>query len=94
MNPDRIRACAYDERTLGKSLTVLSEHYRDIELPVVIVTGSADRLLNPEEHAYPLHKTIRDSKLVVLPETGHQLPQTRAEAVISAIDVVWAAASG
>jgi pimeloyl-ACP methyl ester carboxylesterase len=94
MKPDHIRACAYDERTLGKSLTVLSEHYRDIELPVVIVTGSADRLLNPEEHAYPLHKTIRDSKLVVLPETGHQLPQTRPEAVISAIDVVWAAASG
>lgn len=93
MKPDHIRACAYDERTLGASLTVLSEHYRDIEMPVVIVTGSADRLLNPEEHAYPLHKTIRNSKLVVLPETGHQLPQTRPDAVISAVDVVCAAAS-
>jgi pimeloyl-ACP methyl ester carboxylesterase len=93
MKRDHIRACAYDERTLGASLKVLSEHYCDIELPVVIVTGSADRLLNPEEHAYPLHKAIKDSKLVVLPETGHQLPQTRPDAVISAIDVVWAAAS-
>ncbi|HEX6717527.1 MAG TPA: alpha/beta hydrolase [Pyrinomonadaceae bacterium] len=93
MRPDHIRACAYDERTLSASLTVLSEHYRNIELPVVIVTGSADRLLNPEEHAYPLHKTIRNSKLIVLPETGHQLPQTRPDAVVSAIDVVWAAAS-
>lgn len=91
MKPDHIRACAYDERTLGESLTVLSEHYSEIEMPVVIVTGSADRLLNPEEHAYPLHKAIRDSKLVVLPETGHQLPQTRPDAVVSAIDVVWAA---
>ena len=93
MKPDHNRACAYDERTLGASLTVLSEHYRDIEMPVVIVTGSADRLLNPEEHAYPLHKTIRNSKLVVLPETGHQLPQTRPDAVIAAVDVVCAAAS-
>lgn len=93
MRPDQIRACAYDERTLGASLTALSEHYRDIEMPVVIVTGSADRLLNPKEHAYRLHKTIRNSKLIVLPETGHQLPQTRPDAVISAIDVVWAAAS-
>jgi len=93
MKPDRIRACAYDERTLGASLKVLSEHYQNIEMPVVIVTGSADRLLNPEEHAYPLHKTIKHSKLVVLPETGHQLPQTRPDAVISAIDVVWSAAS-
>ena len=93
IQPDHIRACAYDERTLGASLAGLSEHYRDIEVPVVIVTGAADRLLNPEEHAYPLHKAIRNSKLVVLPETGHQLPQTRPDAVISAIDVVWAAAS-
>lgn len=89
MRPDQIRACAYDERTLGASLTVLSEHYRDIEIPVVIITGAADRLLNPEEHAYPLHKTIRNSKLIVLPETGHQLPQTRPDAVVEAIDVVW-----
>ena len=93
MRPDHIRAWAYDERTLRASLTVLSEHYCDIEMPVVIVTGSSDRVLDPEEHAYPLHKTIRNSKLVVLPETGHQLPQTRPDAVISAIDVVWAAAS-
>lgn len=91
MRPDRIRACAYDERTLGASLKILSESYRDIELPVVIVTGSADRLLDPEEHACRLHRTIKNSKLIVLPETGHQLPQTRPDAVIAAIDAVWAA---
>lgn len=91
MEPDHIRACAYDERTLTGSLAVLSERYGDIEMPVVIVTGSADRLVDPEEHAYRLHRTIRNSKLIVLPETGHQLPQTRPEAVISAIDAVWAA---
>jgi pimeloyl-ACP methyl ester carboxylesterase len=93
IQPDHIRACAYDERTLGASLTGLSKHYRDIEVPVVIVTGSADRLLDPEEHAYPLHKAIKNSKLVVLPETGHQLPQTRPDAVVSAVDAVWTAAS-
>ena len=93
MRPDHIRASAYDERTLGASLTVLSERYRDIEMPVVIVTGSADRLLDPEEHAYPLHRTMRNSKLIVLPETGHQLPQTQPDAVIAAIDAVWAATS-
>jgi pimeloyl-ACP methyl ester carboxylesterase len=94
MRPDHIRACAYDERTLRASLKVLSQRYRDIEMPVVIVTGSADRLLDPNEHAYRLQKTIRNSKLIVLPDTGHQLPQTRPDAVISAIDQVWATASG
>lgn len=90
MRPDHIRACAYDERTLGASLKVLSQRYCDIEMPVVIVTGSADRLLDPNEHAYPLQKAIKNSKLVVLPDTGHQLPQTQPDAVVAAIDAAWA----
>ncbi|HKE56541.1 MAG TPA: alpha/beta hydrolase [Pyrinomonadaceae bacterium] len=89
MKPDHIRACAYDERTLNASLKVLSRHYGDIQAPVVIVTGADDRLLDPRKHAYPLHKTIKHSKLVVLPETGHQLPQTRPDAVMAAIDTIW-----
>lgn len=93
MTPDHIRACAYDERTLGASLTALSKHYGDIEIPVMIVTGSSDGLVKPEENAYPLHKSIKNSKLVVLPNTGHQLPQTRPDVVISAIDLVAAASS-
>ena len=89
--PAQIRACAYDERTLGASLEVLCHRYGEIEMPVVIVTGSEDRLLEPKKHSYRLQQTIKNSKLVVLEQTGHQLPQTRAEAVISAIDAVWSA---
>ena len=89
--PDQIRACAYDERTLGASLASLCERYSEIKLPVVIVTGSDDLLLEPGKHAYRLQKTIKDSKLVVLPATGHQLPQTQPEAVVSAVADVWAA---
>jgi pimeloyl-ACP methyl ester carboxylesterase len=91
--PDRVRACAYDERTLRASLKNLSQYYSEIQMPAVIITGSADRLLDPKEHAYPLQQTIKNSKLVVLPNTGHQLPQTRPDAVISAVNVVWSAAS-
>ena len=93
MRPEQIRAWAHDERTLRASLTHLSQHYSDIQMPVVIVTGAADRLLDPKEHAYPLQKAIKHSKLVVLPETGHQLPQTRPDAVVAAVDVAWSAAT-
>lgn len=89
MRPDQVRACAYDERTLRASLKNLSQRYREIEMPVVIVTGAADRLLDPNDHAFPLQKNIRNSKLIVLPETGHQLPQTQPDAVLSAINLVW-----
>lgn len=87
--PDRVRAFAYDEKTLRASLQTLSPHYAKIDLPVMIVTGTADRVIDPEQHAFPLHRTIKHSKLVVLPETGHQLPHTRPDVVVSAVDAVW-----
>ena len=92
--PDQVAAWAYDERTLRRSLRSLSQQYAKIDLPAVIVTGSDDRVIDPKEHAHPLQQTIKNSILVVLPETGHQLPQTRPEAVISAVDEVWGAALG
>jgi len=87
--PEQIRAYAYDERTLRSSLKSLSSRYSDLQLPVVIVTGSHDLLLEPEKHAYPLHRMIKGSELVVLPETGHQLPQTSPDSVIDAIETAW-----
>src|SRR5262249_48162213 len=87
--PEQINACAYDERTLRASLKNISQHYSRIEMPVAIVTGSDDRILDPLKHAHRLQKAIKHSKLVVLPDTGHQLPQSRPEAVIFAINEVW-----
>ena len=59
---------------------------------MVIVTGVDDLVLEPKSHAYTLHRTIPNSKLVVLPLTGHQLPQARPDAVIEAIGAAWQAA--
>jgi pimeloyl-ACP methyl ester carboxylesterase len=92
IRPEQIRAYADDERTLRSSLKILSSRYSDLQLPVVIVTGSHDRLLEPEKHAYPLHRAIKCSELVVLPETGHQLPQTRTDSIVEAIETAWRAA--
>ena len=89
VDPDRIDAWANDERTLRASLAVLSRSYSEIDLPVVIVTGDSDRVLEPAQHAYPLHQTIKNSELRVLPQTGHQLPQTQPDAVVEAVDLVW-----
>jgi pimeloyl-ACP methyl ester carboxylesterase len=88
---EKITAYAYDERTLRSSLKSLNAGYSDLRLPVVIVTGADDQLLEPEKHAYLLHEAIEGSELIVLAQTGHQLPQTRADSVIEAIEKAWRA---
>ena len=87
--PDQVKACAHDDRSLNGSLASLSARYAEIQLPVVIVTGDSDRLLKPEEQADRLHRTIRGSELIRLPQTGHQIPQTHPESVIEAIEMAW-----
>ena len=83
--PEQARATAEDNQTAAPALREMSPRYDGIDLPVTILTGDSDLLVPPEKHAYPLHKAIAGSRLVVLPEAGHDLQHTRAAAVLDAI---------
>jgi pimeloyl-ACP methyl ester carboxylesterase len=54
-------------------------------MPVVIVTGDADRVVPPERHAYPLHQAIAHSRLIVAPNTGHMVQFSRPETIMAAL---------
>ncbi|MCU1268695.1 MAG: putative rane protein [Acidobacteria bacterium] len=87
--PDQVKACAHDDQSLNESLSRLSNHYAEIKVPVVIVTGDSDRLLKPEDQADRLHRAIQGSELVRLPQTGHQIPHTHPKSVIEALKRTW-----
>lgn len=84
--PEQVKAIVEDEADFGLSAEGLSSRFGEIRSPTVIVTGDSDHLVKPEAHSFPLHKVIPHSRLVVLPGTGHMLPQTRPEAVLEAIE--------
>jgi pimeloyl-ACP methyl ester carboxylesterase len=87
--PEQVRACAYDDKSLNDSVKRLSKRYKDLQLPVVIVTGDSDLLVSPQD-SYKLHHAIPRAELIRLEGTGHQILQTRPESVIEAIDMAWA----
>jgi pimeloyl-ACP methyl ester carboxylesterase len=87
--PEQVKACAQDDRSLNGSLRNLSERYQDIRLPVVIVAGDSDLLLETQTQANRLHQNIPGSELVILEHTGHQIPQTHPESVVEAIERGW-----
>lgn len=91
--PGQIKAIVQDEAVFSPTAEKLSHRYTEVRVPTVIITGDSDLLVNPERHAYPLHRAISHSKLIVLPETGHMLPHTRPEAVLDAIEIVSAQVS-
>ena len=87
--PAQVMACARDDRSLNASLEQMSSRYSSMRLPVVIVTGDSDLLVKPEDHAKRLHQTIKGSRLISVEHTGHQLPQTRPDRVVEAIQIAW-----
>jgi pimeloyl-ACP methyl ester carboxylesterase len=86
--PKHVKAYSVDDALLNYSLPKLSLRYPEIRVPVVIVTGDSDLIVPSEENSHRLHGSLPASKLTILPRTGHQIPFSRADAVVEAIDHV------
>jgi pimeloyl-ACP methyl ester carboxylesterase len=67
-------------------------HYRDryplLKMPVVIVAGEEDRLIDIDKQSGRLHSAVPQSKLLRIPGNGHMVHQTATEQVMSAINEV------
>jgi len=88
--PKKVKWYSVDDALLNQSLPGLAPHYSDIRVPVVIVTGDSDQIVPVEENAHRLYEALHNAELVVLEKTGHQIPFTRLDAVVDAIDRVAA----
>ena len=88
--PRKVKWYSVDDALLNQSLPGFAEGYSGIDVPVAIVTGDSDQIVPATENAERLYRALPHSHLSVLPLTGHQIPFTRPEAVMAAIDHVAA----
>src|SRR5262245_39628077 len=89
----RLRAYLEDEWSLNASLRRMSEHYGELRMPVVIVTGDQDQIVAPKDNAYRLKQRIPQARLVELKGAGHEIPMTRPDSVYSALELISTAAT-
>jgi len=87
--PSQAKATFQDSTTIQSTMDNLSPRYSEIRLPVIIVKGNADSFVAAKQNSDLLHSRIAHSQLVVLPDTGHAIPQTQPQAVVDAIHTVW-----
>lgn len=86
--PSQTHALTQDNLTLNPTLTALSPGYPQIQVPVVIVTGDQDQIVNTQTNSIALQRAIPNSELIVLPNTGHAIPKTQPEIVLAALQRV------
>ena len=76
---------AREELNLNSDLDRIIPEYGNISKKFFIIHGEND-LLVPKDDSVKLHKTIRNSKLVILSATGHQVQYERPEILIRTIE--------
>jgi pimeloyl-ACP methyl ester carboxylesterase len=86
--PKKVKWYSVDDALLNSSLPKITPRYSEIRVPVAIVTGDSDLIVPAKENAYRLYEALPKSHLTVLPDTGHQIPFTMADAVVEAIDLI------
>jgi len=80
-----IRANAEDALFMIPAAAALRKRYRTLDVPVAILAGAADRVVDPDSHARELHGELRNSELVVLRDVGHMLHHVAPDEVVAAI---------
>lgn len=89
LRPGHLRAGAEEAATMRDWALRTWRRYPEIDVPVMILAGTKDRLAGYHRHAVRLHHDILSSRLRLWPGTGHMLHHIHPGSVIEAIEEVW-----
>lgn len=88
LRPSAFRNNAADVTSLYEAVSALSPRYKEIDVPVSIISGDSDDIVLAEVHSKGLERDIKGAKLVWLPGEGHAPAWTNPQAVIGEIERV------
>lgn len=86
LRPSQLRASAAETAMMIPSADKLSARYRELRMPVVIMSGASDLHVISRLHSERLHKQLPQSELMLIPKVGHMIQHLAPHQVMSAID--------
>jgi pimeloyl-ACP methyl ester carboxylesterase len=89
LRPSQFRAEAQDTATMVSAVAAMQDHYRELRMPVVIMAGTKDRIVDHRKHSVRLHEEIAQSALRLVPRVGHMLHYAVPEQVVDAIEAAF-----
>jgi pimeloyl-ACP methyl ester carboxylesterase len=90
LRPREFLANAWDLVTLRAAMAEQAPRYGEIEAPITIIAGEADKTASTHIHSQPLAKAAQQTKLIVLPGTGHMIQYAAPDLVIAEIEAMIA----
>lgn len=85
LRPWQLRANSEDAAFMIPAAGALRKRYSELTMPVVILAGAADKVVDPDRHARQLNSELRNSELRVLPGLGHMVHYFAVDEIVSAV---------
>jgi pimeloyl-ACP methyl ester carboxylesterase len=89
LRPSQLRAGAADLATMFGSAEALAARAGRLDLPVLILSGEGDVIVDPRRHSVVMHEMI-GGELCLIAGAGHMVHHTAPEEVAAAIERVCA----
>ncbi|HZF76946.1 MAG TPA: alpha/beta hydrolase [Acetobacteraceae bacterium] len=85
LRPWHLRASGEEAMRLPAEIAALSPRYGAIRVPVAILAGADDQLVDTEANSVRLHGTIPGSTLTLIPGAGHMVHHAAPEVLVARI---------
>ncbi len=85
LRPSQIRASAAESALLIPDALLFRNRYAELKMPIVIIAGDQDRLIDTDAQSARLHSELPQSSFNRVPGNGHMIQQTATDQVMSAI---------
>jgi pimeloyl-ACP methyl ester carboxylesterase len=86
--PWALRASAEEVAFMIPWAAAQQDRYRDLQLPVTILAGSADKVITTDRQSLRLHRQIAHSELRLLPGLGHMIHYFAHDEIVEAIEAM------
>jgi pimeloyl-ACP methyl ester carboxylesterase len=88
LRPSQIRASASESALMIPDAFQFHDRYAELKMPVVIIAGENDRIVDIETQSARLHDDVKQSKFHRVPDSGHMIHQTATDHVMDAIEEI------
>lgn len=86
LRPSQLGASSAESALMVPAAARLSARYQELTMPIAIIAGSGDKIVNVDHHAVRLHGEIQHSELIVEENAGHMPHYTDPARVMEAIE--------
>ena len=92
LRPSQIRAGAAENALMIPAALASAKTYGKLTMPIIIIAGEEDRIIDTDKQSARLHDEVSQSKLHLIVGAGHMVQQSATSDLMAAIDEAAAAA--